>query len=155
MDEIHLYPRHQILYLLKDNSFAEAVFEFHESRQNDPYFSGGWNIITGLGKKGTYTFTPSGLALNYEGMATFRYNWKNNSVLFTTDPSSMRVLTGILPEVKRELFVRIAMAYSDCHNRLKHEDNIRNRAHVNADGWGKGNVYLNFHDKKIGVGNAM
>ncbi|MBN9381643.1 MAG: glycosyltransferase family 2 protein [Chitinophagaceae bacterium] len=155
LNDILLYSKHHILYLLKDNSFIEEVFEFCKPHQNDLYLTGGWNINPALGKKGTYTFTPSGLSLTYKGMTTIQYNWKRNTVLFTTDPSSMRVLTGISPEVNRELFIMLSMAYSDCRNRLKYEENIRGRVCVNADGWGKGTVCMNFQDKKIKVGTDV
>ena len=112
-----LTPPITALYIMNDNSFYEVVYNFNKkfSREWQSTF-GGWYVEKNGYKTGSFD----------------RMKLKDTKVVWQKIESS------------NDFYLDLVKGFSECHNRIRYNENKESNGIVNPEGWGKGTVYLNF-----------
>jgi|RhiMetdeSRZDD1v2_1073273.scaffolds.fasta_scaffold07776_11 glycosyltransferase involved in cell wall biosynthesis len=143
-----IFVDREVIYLLKDNQCYKIYYEYHEELKDQPSLSlDGWLIKKGGFQKGTYSCISGKLELYFDGVPTDNYTLKEGTMVDSYNP--VNVFFEVTKEMKYfpqsdSLFTNLLIAISECLNRDKFKENDKNADAVNAKGWGKGQVYLNF-----------
>jgi hypothetical protein len=139
----------QVLHLFKDETYLEVSYQLDSSLQQEWFKSyGGWSLKKDGRKTGTFKKTGSELLLKTEDNSTVTYT-QNTYGISTVAANNKR---ANWKEVDRsdELYYELILGYGECVNRLKYTENeLGNRITVNENGWGQGEVWLNFDKSKL------
>ncbi len=132
----------RILYLFKDNTAAEMRYNFNESLQGNLVITYvGWTVGKDGRREACFQREDRKLHLTFSDQSAITYLEEESGDLRTAD-------TGDLywKEIKKDdgLYFEAVMGYNECLNRRTFVHNDTSMAPVNANGWGKGTVYLNF-----------
>jgi len=112
-----LTPPVTALYVMNDNSFYEVVYKFDEKFSNEWHSTlGGWYVEKNGYKKGSFD----------------RRKFKDTEIAWHKIESS------------NNYYIHLVKGFSECHNRIRYNENREGHGIVNPQGWGNGTVYLNF-----------
>jgi GT2 family glycosyltransferase len=139
----------RVLYLLSDHTFHELNCVFDESKKGALLTHGGWTIANQGHLKGTFTRSGDKLTLQF---ADHSPSWfkevSNGKMIQSCNDDKDSYWKRVLPN--DPLHLLLTEAFGECINRLKYQENDkRDLASVNPDGWGQGTVYLNFDTSPI------
>ncbi|MDO6434626.1 glycosyltransferase [Flavitalea sp. BT771] len=147
LDIIYVYfvssERFKVLYLLKDHTFIEAKFNFNEALKHDwlnTYW--GFSMQEGSKREGAFTRENGVLQLKTPDHPMEIVNESAIGMLGTADAGRIEGWRQISPE--NELYHTLIIGYGECINRVRYFQNDRDDVTINARGWGRGTVYLNF-----------
>ena len=128
------------LYIMKDNSFHEVVYKFNEKfRYEWQTTLGGWYVEKNGYKKGSFERLDEGLKIIGDEPVFYRYLDKQ----LVANTGDKKMVWGKI-ESSDGHYWRLIKSFSECHNRIRYNNNMESNAIVNPDGWGRGIVYLNF-----------
>jgi hypothetical protein len=91
---------------------------------------------------GSFEEIDGGLLFTYKEDPTPVYFEKKRHAMTTRSGGETVMLRKIAKD--DQLYHELVMGYGECMNRVKYVNNDTGKSAVNAEGWGKGTVYLNF-----------
>ncbi len=134
------------IYLLKDNRFFEAQYEFSEPLKSNQILTyGGWMLKQNGHRKGVYYREGGILRLVFEDSSMDVYRELDNSMVRWQNGKECS-WKKVPPD--NDVYYSLVMGYGECLNRLKYLENELEKRPINVNGWGKGTVYLNFDRSK-------
>ncbi|MGI4762057.1 MAG: glycosyltransferase family 2 protein [Janthinobacterium lividum] len=138
----------QILYLFDDNRFMHVTFLFKSELETKFYASHrGWLIKPNGRRLGSYRLSEAFLDLTYDETDT--------QVQFSADEAGNLLMTNdndkkwLLVPMNIEAYSEYNLLYTECWNRSVYYSNTKGNSTVNPDGFGKGEVVLNFTESLI------
>lgn len=147
LESLYLYPEAaadtaKVLYLFKDNTAVEMNYDFNTSLQNNLVITYvGWTVGKDGCREARFQRENEKLLLTFSDQQTIAYGEKKTGDLHTADEGNIywKKITK-----EDDIYLDAVMAYNECLNRRTFVKNDASNGPVNANGWGKGTVHLNF-----------
>ncbi|MBS1664511.1 MAG: glycosyltransferase family 2 protein [Bacteroidetes bacterium] len=134
--------RTAVLYVMKDDTYHQVLYEFDETIKNDRLLSmKGWYVKKGGYTEGVVERTQDGIALLGKEKVQYRRDAQRSLSCYLNG----KKMTWANITADNPLYLKLIFAYNTSRNFLKYQENHANRLGVNPSGWGRGTVYCNFN----------